>query len=95
MRESSWFADEEYADIDEFLPELRQLKQVMALRATVTDEVTGYAMTVIRELRVRIMRALYKKYPQFYRNMKDPKTFFRVTTLDSVSPTHVLMTDSR
>lgn len=86
MRSLGWFTPEERIAIDRSLSEMRKLKRTTPLGKTTVDAITGYEMSVAAELRLRIARDLAAQNPLYYGNLKDPKTFFRLATLDTVSP---------
>ncbi|KAF8594546.1 hypothetical protein BDV93DRAFT_515699 [Ceratobasidium sp. AG-I] len=83
MRGSGCFTLAERRDIDSFLPEMRRLKRTVPLATTINDDQTGYDMSVAAALRLRLCRRLVMNHPTIYRNLKDPKVFFRYISLDS------------
>lgn len=84
MRENLWFTDDEVTVMREHAPAMEQLRQADALHISTHHKVTKYEMTLEEELRQEIIEILVERFPRIYSNMRDPKTRFRLTTLDSV-----------
>ncbi|KAF8593012.1 hypothetical protein BDV93DRAFT_549660 [Ceratobasidium sp. AG-I] len=83
MRATGWFTPAERLDINAYLPEMRKLKKAIPLGTLTVDDLTGYKVTVAASLRLRVCRRLVSRHPTIYRNMRDPKVFFRLMSLDS------------
>lgn len=86
MRERDWFTDGEEDILRGQLTAMRQLIESGSLDILTKHMATDYPMTYGEEFRQLVGDMLMVAYPRIYTNMRDPKTRFRVTTLNTVSP---------